>query len=176
MNPSRRQFFKNSSRIFLAAAIVAPLGMFGQMVIRFLYPKKRSDHWFFVSTTAKFEPGKSTTYKTPEGQSVIISRVKETGTVDDFIALSNVCPHLGCKVHWQGDDKTFFCPCHNGKFSALGKPLTGPPAKANQELIQFPLKIEKGLLYIRVPSESLFRISKLNSKHRGCTNQRRTPA
>ena len=83
----------------------------------------------------------------------------------------NICPHLGCKVYWEGGTKSFFCPCHNGRFDSVGKPLEGPPAKANQQLIDFPLKIDRGLLYIQVSTESLFRISHLNKKHEQCSHK-----
>lgn len=45
----------------------------------------------------------------------------------DFVALSAVCTHLGCVVAWQDDKGEFLCPCHGGRFSALGKVLGGPP-------------------------------------------------
>lgn len=41
---------------------------------------------------------------------------------------SATCPHMGCVVQWNGDAKTFDCPCHGGCFSAYGKVLGGPPA------------------------------------------------
>lgn len=36
-----------------------------------------------------------------------------------------------------------------------GKATEGPPAAAKQSLEKFPLKVEKGLLYISVPVDSL---------------------
>ncbi|MCA9062771.1 MAG: ubiquinol-cytochrome c reductase iron-sulfur subunit [Planctomycetaceae bacterium] len=91
----------------------------------------------------------------PAGQKVVISRIGEKGTAADFIALSSVCPHLGCAVHWEANNDRFFCPCHNGAFDAAGNPLSGPVKEANQSLSRYELKAENDLLFIRVATEAL---------------------
>ena len=60
-------------------------------------------------------------------------------------------------MHWEPQNERFFCPCHNGAFDASGKATEGPPATAKQELKQFPLRVENGLLYIEVPMETISR-------------------
>lgn len=36
------------------------------------------------------------------------------------------CPHLGCQLEWNPDEKSWDCPCHGSRFSYDGQPLCGP--------------------------------------------------
>lgn len=47
----------------------------------------------------------------------------EGGTLHAFSA---VCPHMKCIVHWNGAEKSWDCPCHGSRFSALGELIAGP--------------------------------------------------
>ena len=176
MNRSRRNFLVTLIGGMALVGVAASIGQWMRIVFAFLYPRKRQGNWYFVATVRDFYSGHSMEYKAPDGQSIAISRMGRAGTAKDFIALSNVCPHLGCKVHWEGASSSFFCPCHNGRFSSVGKPLEGPPAQASQELIRFPLKVDGGLLYIQISSESLIRLSALESRHGGCSHHKGIPA
>ncbi|NLE75553.1 MAG: ubiquinol-cytochrome c reductase iron-sulfur subunit [Chloroflexi bacterium] len=57
------------------------------------------------------------------GQPVMVRR-SEDGTIE---AISLVCTHLGCTVEWKADEGQFYCPCHEGKFDAAGRAISGPP-------------------------------------------------
>ena len=48
---------------------------------------------------------------------------------------SAICPHMGCVLQWNGDEKTFDCPCHGSRFSKEGTVINGP-ALSNLERIE----------------------------------------
>ena len=64
---------------------------------------------------------------------------------DRIVALSAVCPHLGCAVGWDAGAGNFLCPCHDSRFSVAGDRLTGPSERGLDEL---PLKVVEGRLQL----------------------------
>jgi cytochrome b6-f complex iron-sulfur subunit len=44
----------------------------------------------------------------------------------DITALSEVCPHLGCRVPFVDANNRFECPCHGSKFTREGVYIEGP--------------------------------------------------
>lgn len=152
----RRAFAKRLLTFSLFGSLAAAYGTLGAFALRFLYPvgsAKKS--WVYVAQLRKLKQGDSFAYKTPDGMSISIVRLGEKGVSEDFLALSDVCPHLGCKVRWEAHNERFFCPCHNGVFNPEGKAIEGPPAKAGQSLMRYPLKVKNGLLYIEVNSGNI---------------------
>ena len=55
-------------------------------------------------------------------EQVALSR-DEQGTLH---TVSSVCTHLGCDVEWNGEEKTWDCPCHGSRFGPTGDVLRGP--------------------------------------------------
>jgi Rieske Fe-S protein len=152
----RRGFLAAASTAAMAAGLAGGYGAFAAIAGRFLYPARPEDRgWQFVIEEAQVAIGDSLHYRTPAGENVNITRKERNGVAGDFIALSSTCPHLGCQVHWEGQNNRYFCPCHNGVFDPNGVATAGPPGEAGQSLPRYQLKIEKGLLYIEVGFGSL---------------------
>jgi Rieske Fe-S protein len=63
----------------------------------------------------------------------------------DYIAMSNICTHLGCRVRWIQERGQFLSPCHNGIFDKLGIVISGPPPRP---LDRYEIRLEKDQIYI----------------------------
>ena len=147
-----RRGFLSLSSLAMTGGLAAGYGMLGILGGRYFFPSEEgSNGWLFVAPARELKLGESLVYESPVGATVVIARRSEGDTAEDFIALSSVCPHLGCQVHWEPQNERFFCPCHNGAFDPGGRPIAGPPAAANQPLKQFPLRVQNELLFVEVP-------------------------
>ncbi len=150
---NRRSFVESTAMV---GGLVAGYGALAIMSARFLHARDDGAvAWQYLCRLNELAVGESMTYTTPIGAQVVVARQKEGDTADAFVALSSICPHLGCQVHWEPQNDRFFCPCHNGAFDASGQPTEGPPATAGQELTRFPLQVMNGLLFIQVPMQSV---------------------
>jgi Rieske Fe-S protein len=77
-----------------------------------------------------------------EDDPCILIRVTE----QKFAAYSQSCTHLKCPVHYQHEEKRFYCPCHEGFFSAEdGRVLAGPPPRA---LPRYPVEIRGQKIWV----------------------------
>ena len=153
---TRRSFASRAAGVAMVGGLAAGYGAFALHSVRYVYGQPEdSGAWLFVSDVSALESGTALEFEGPSGARAVIARRGSTGDVSDFVALSSVCPHLGCVVHWEAANNRFFCPCHNGVFDPTGKGVSGPPGKAGQSLPRFDLKIENGLLFIRMPPHRL---------------------
>lgn len=154
--PPRRSFLTTVSGFAMTVGLMVGYGTFGIMLGRFAYPAaSRNRGWLFVCPVESLPLGEALDFTSPAGTKIVVARQGAGTTSDDFLALSSICPHLGCRVHWEGPQDRFFCPCHNGAFDRAGNPISGPPKAANQPLTRFPLKVEHGLLYLEAPLTTL---------------------
>ena len=67
------------------------------------------------------------------------------GMQQGYVALWQVCPHLGCKVPVCGSSQWFECPCHGSKYNRVGEKKSGP---APRGMDRFPLTIEDGNVFV----------------------------
>lgn len=114
--------------------------------LRFLAFRRATKTWqAYAGEVRDIPEGGSRTYTAPDGRKITI-----TNTGGGFVALSDVCPHLGCRVHWEASRRAFLCPCHDGVFDAEGVAVSGPPAKAGQRLERYEIEAVDEALYIRL--------------------------
>jgi menaquinol-cytochrome c reductase iron-sulfur subunit len=63
-------------------------------------------------------------WPTPAEQRVVYVVRRSDGTT---LALSNICTHMQCDVHWDTNLRQFLCPCHGGLYDMNGTNVGGPP-------------------------------------------------
>lgn len=78
--------------------------------------------------------GKVITY---EGEKYGISK-DEQGNIT---AVTAICSHMGCVVHWNDNEKTWDCPCHGSRFHSTGHIIEGPAVNG---LERFELEGKEG--------------------------------
>ena len=83
-----------------------------------------------------FSPGRAAVEQLPRGHGGIVtdSDGNKVGVYKDsngkIYAVHPRCPHLGCQLEWNPDEKSWDCPCHGSRFDYHGN-LIDNPAQAN---------------------------------------------
>jgi len=148
----RRQFL-SAITWGIGALISAGLGIPGiAYIIGPAVQQKDIQNWIRLGATSKVELGTPTLFKARvsrktgwiENEAEISAYVR-TDNGRDFVAMSNICTHLGCRVRWVSGQEEFFCPCHNGVFDKDGNVVSGPPPRP---LDRFEVKVEDDQLFI----------------------------
>ncbi len=117
-NPvSRKTFLSWLLKGSLAGSALLGLGALGRFISFESEPAKPS----------QYDLGPATDF--PAGSRTPIALIPALILHNDagFIALSLVCPHLGCTVNINEDG--FACPCHGSRFTADGNLRNGPASK-----------------------------------------------
>jgi Rieske Fe-S protein len=73
--------------------------------------------------------------------------IRKSEDPTDMVILNSRCTHLGCTVNWKEDAQAFICPCHDGKFGADGRVLSGPPPRPLDKFMDFRVT-QDGILEI----------------------------
>lgn len=154
-NISRRDTLKLAISA-IGAFIGAALGL--PAIAYILGPAMKSDKsqdWIRLGSLSKIEIGTPVLFKPKvKRQSGWIVDEQEFGVFvltedgQNYIAMSNICTHLGCRVRWIEDREQFLSPCHNGVFDKQGYVVSGPPPRP---LDVFQTKVEDGNIYIQLP-------------------------
>lgn len=72
-------------------------------------------------TSAAIARGHGGVVDTPEGKAGVYK--DEEG---NLFQVDIVCPHLGCQLTWNPDERTWDCPCHGSRFDYRGELIDGP--------------------------------------------------
>ncbi len=78
-----------------------------------------------------FEPPRAELDAMPEGHGGILEvNGEKVGVYKEkggrVYTVSIQCPHLGCQLEWNPDEKSWDCPCHGSRFDYRGKRLDNP--------------------------------------------------
>ena len=72
------------------------------------------------------ELGEAGDFATGSATYFTAGRLWLVNTGEEFLALSQRCPHLGCRVPFCESSGRFECPCHGSKFDLAGEYIQGP--------------------------------------------------
>jgi nitrite reductase/ring-hydroxylating ferredoxin subunit len=143
---ARRAFV---ARLLSGLGLAASYGLFAGFLAAYLFPPRarRAAGRLFVGRREDFAPGSAREIADVRGRPLLVM------AADDgrLTAFNTICPHLGCRVHWEPAERVFVCPCHQGIFDAQGVATAGPPAAAGQSLETVPLEVDAnaGTVFLR---------------------------
>jgi len=119
---TRREFAKF---LTLGSALLAAAN--GVIAVVGLRKKKEQTPARLIANGTTIPRGGSVLFRYPTDQDPCILVRQDSG---ELLAYSQVCTHLSCAVVYQSAANQFFCPCHEGCFSASeGFPIAGPPTR-----------------------------------------------
>jgi cytochrome b6-f complex iron-sulfur subunit len=142
---SRREFVADA--VMSVGALVG-LGGLAFRFLQYLYPVVPPVKLVevFASKEADIPPDGVRFVNLPQGP-VMLER--SGGQVR---ALSAICTHLGCIIHWHPDRKEFVCPCHGGVYARDGHVVSGPPPRPLEKL-EVQMRSERVFVLMKAQKE-----------------------
>jgi menaquinol-cytochrome c reductase iron-sulfur subunit len=148
--PSTRRGFLSALTVLLGGAIaaLASVPVLGSLFspLRASPQKGAADAPIPVGSVSDFPVGvprrvelvRSVTDAWSRSEATTVGAAWVTRQADgSFMALSTICPHLGCGVNLDKQRNMFACPCHTSAFSLAGSHAAGPAPRGMD-----PLKVE----------------------------------
>ena len=80
-------------------------------------------------TVSGLKPGHGAVVETLEGKAGVYKT--EEGEIHQA---DIVCPHLGCELTWNPDERSWDCPCHGSRFDYKGNLMDGPAQEGIQDV------------------------------------------
>jgi cytochrome b6-f complex iron-sulfur subunit len=140
---SRRSLLQTA---FVWLALITPALAVVWDVLNYIVPRRKRTNLrkVFVAQTEQLPSEEVLEMVDLLGRPVAVMRQSQGAP----LALSLVCTHLGCRVHWQPKQKTFLCPCHMGVFDSEGRVMSGPPPSP---LPRYSVNVEGENVFILFP-------------------------
>ncbi len=124
-------------REFLNYALLASLGIFfvglGGVTYFFALPRFKAGEFGGTFDLGKASDALPAVTDPPKLDSK--ARIWLSNTDHGFIALYNVCVHLGCLYQWQSSTNRFECPCHGSKYQKDGTYIEGPAPRSLDRMV-----------------------------------------
>jgi cytochrome b6-f complex iron-sulfur subunit len=98
-----------------------------------------------VAAGTSINLGNPTSFKAETATYVTAGRLFVANTGNRIFALSQKCPHLGCRVPFCESSGRFECPCHGSKYDIGGEWIEGP---APRGMDRYVLKLSGGSLVV----------------------------
>jgi cytochrome b6-f complex iron-sulfur subunit len=95
-------------------------------VVRFIIPPVKtvkSVNQLTVGKASEIPDGTGKIYQFNEDKVIVVNKG------GSLTAVSAVCTHLGCLVHWDNAASEMACPCHGAKYKLTGEIISGPQPK-----------------------------------------------
>ena len=135
MASTRRELLRTGWKIGGAALVVAA----GWTAFESLRPLGAS------SKGAVLDLGDPANYPSGSATYVIEGRLFVANAGGHLFALSQKCPHLGCRVPFCDSSGRFECPCHGSRFDLGGEWIQGP---APRGMDRYDLSLQNGVLLV----------------------------
>jgi len=135
MTTTRREFLRNGWKIGGALLAIAA----GWTTYESLRPLRTG------STGGKLALGSPANFAKDSATYITEGRLFVANANGHLFAVSQRCPHLGCRVPFCESSGRFECPCHGSKFDLAGEWIEGP---APRGMDQYELALEDGVLTV----------------------------
>ena len=101
--------------------------------------------WVAVVSTGHLEPGRAVRFSTPGVEGFVVNH---DGAI---LAMSAVCTHMGCILHFNQPAARLDCPCHGASFALDGSPISREYLRS---LPRLPSRVREGSVEVEVPLQA----------------------
>ena len=147
----RREFLKAAACVTLGGAcVLAPIAAGITVLIGPLRKPAADGSWVELTKLDALKTGDAprlfqvfverTDAWTRHGRNAVGAVFLERLAENHVRAFQSACPHLGCAVEWRGEQKQFFCPCHNSAFTAEGGIVAPSPAARGLDTLDVEIR------------------------------------